>query len=142
MARFNFQRFLSETGVSLARLAAYLRVAQSYLEAAAAGRERLTARDLAACRLLWRRLTQAVQIELPFAEPPETFMRGHARILARSRPKILSGRPGDRTLNPGRPDKRDGTKSGTAGRKLCRPFPFLQAMDEKLLVPRRVSTIC
>ncbi len=85
MARFNFQRFLAETGVSLARLAAHLRVAQSYLEAAAAGRERLTARDLAACRLLWRRLTQAEQLELPFAEPADTFTKQHARLLARAR---------------------------------------------------------
>ncbi len=85
MARFNFQQFLAETGVSLPRLAAYLRVAQSYLEAAAAGRERLTARDLTACRLLWRRLTQAEQLELPFAEPSDTFTKQHARLLARAR---------------------------------------------------------
>jgi hypothetical protein len=85
MARFDFQRFLAETGVSLTRLASYLRVAPSYLEAAAAGRGKLTGRDQEGCRLLWRRLTRAVQLSLPFAEPPRTFTREHARQAARAR---------------------------------------------------------
>ncbi len=84
-------RFILDT--HLGRLAAYLRVAQSYLEAAAAGRERLTPRDQAACHLLWRRLVRAVQLDLPFPEPPETFAQHRARVLARPRsrlPKAMS----------------------------------------------------
>ena len=111
MARFSFQRFLSETGVSLARLAAYLRVAQSYLEAAAAGRERLTARDLAACRLLWRRLTQAVQLELPFAESPETFTQQHARLVARARSRAAKAVMKERPAPAGDPPEPPATRS-------------------------------
>jgi hypothetical protein len=85
MAGFDFQRFLAETGVSLTRLASYLRVAPTYLQAAAAGQGKLTGRDQAACRLLWRRLTKAVQLPLPFAEPAHTFTREHARRMARAR---------------------------------------------------------
>jgi hypothetical protein len=85
MARFDFPRFLAETGVSLTRLASYLRVAPTYLQAAAAGEGKLTTRDQDACRLLRRRLTKAVQLDLPFAEPGETFTRAHARRLARQR---------------------------------------------------------
>lgn len=91
MARFDFQRFLAETGVGLTKLASHLRVAPTYLQAAAAGKGRLTPRDQEACRLLWRRLTRAVQLPLPFAEPPETFTRDHARRLARERATAASG---------------------------------------------------
>jgi hypothetical protein len=87
MPRFDLQRFLGETGVSLTGLASYLRVAPTYLEAALAGQERLTRRDQDACRLLWRRLTQAVQLKLPFAEPLEAFSREHAHRAARAASK-------------------------------------------------------
>ncbi len=85
MSRFDFQRFLAETGVSLGKLASYLRVAPTYLQAAAAGEGRLTTRDQEACRLLWRRLTRAVQLPLPFAESARTFTREHARQARRAR---------------------------------------------------------
>lgn len=85
MARFDLADFLNKTGLSLRRLATYLRVAPAYLEAARAGKARLTARDQAACRLLWRRLFRGKQLELPFAEPLETFTRRHARAQARAR---------------------------------------------------------
>lgn len=85
MTRFNLAEFLESTGFSLRRLATYLQVAPGYLEAALAGEARLTARDQAACRLLWRRLFQGKQLELPFAEPSETFTRSHAQSLARAR---------------------------------------------------------
>jgi hypothetical protein len=98
MARFDFQRFLAETGVSLARLASYLRVAPAYLEAAAGGQGKLTGRDQDACRLLWRRLTKAVQLPLPFAEPPQTFTRQHARLAARAR--ALEAKPRRRAARP------------------------------------------
>ncbi len=45
MARFDFPRFLAETGVTLTKLASYLRVAPTYLQAAAAGEGKLTTRD-------------------------------------------------------------------------------------------------
>ncbi len=93
MARFDLQRFLAETGVSVTRLASYLRVAPTYLEAAAVGEGKLTARDQAACRLLRRRLIQAVQLDLPFAEPRETFTRQHARRVARERALAAPARP-------------------------------------------------
>jgi hypothetical protein len=85
LARFDFQEFLAKTGLSLPRLASYLQVAQTYLEAVAAGEARLTARDREACRLLWRRLFGGKQLELPFPDSPESFTRGHARRLARDR---------------------------------------------------------
>ena len=85
MTRFDLAEFLDKTGFSLRRLATYLQVAPGYLEAARAGEARLTARDQAACRLLWRRLFQGKQLELPFAEPIETFTRSHAQSLARAR---------------------------------------------------------
>jgi len=85
MPRFDLQRFLAETGLNLPRLASHLRVAEAYLEAVVAGRAELTPRDQEACRLLRRRLAQAEQVGLPFAEPPETFTRIHARLLARAR---------------------------------------------------------
>ncbi len=99
MPRFEFQRFLSETGVSLPRLASYLRVAPSYLEAALHGEGRLTGRDQAACRLLWRRLTKAKQLGLPFAEPPSTFTRTHGRQQARAKAKAAA----KKRVGPARP---------------------------------------
>jgi len=85
VSRFDLVDFLEKTGFSLRKLATYLQVAPGYLEAARAGEARLTARDQAACRLLWRRLFKGRQLELPFAEPIETFTRSHARSLARAR---------------------------------------------------------
>ena len=85
MSRFDLADFLEKTGFSLRRLATYLQVAPGYLEAARAGETRLTARDQAACRLLWRRLFKGKQLELPFAEPLATFTRSHAQSLARAR---------------------------------------------------------
>ncbi|HSB68593.1 MAG TPA: hypothetical protein VLH58_04905 [Candidatus Methylomirabilis sp.] len=111
MPRFNLQRFLGETGLSLARLASYLQVAQTYLREAAEGKVDLTRRDREACRTLWRRLTQAVQIELPFAEPPSTFTRGHARLVARSRAKTPRGRP---TGAAARSERRPATRAASA----------------------------
>jgi hypothetical protein len=84
VARFDLRDFLARTGVTLARLASYLRVAPSYLESALDGTGRLTARDQQACRLLQRRLFQAKQMELPFAEPPRTFSKSYARDRARA----------------------------------------------------------
>jgi hypothetical protein len=83
--RLDLADFLQKTGFSLKRLATYLRVAPTYLEAALAGTARLTTRDQQACRLLWRRLFQAKQMQLPFAEPLESFTRTHARARARAR---------------------------------------------------------
>ena len=85
MSRFDLAGFLEKTGFSLRRLATYLQVAPGYLEAARTGEGRLTARDQAACRLLWRRLFQGKQLELPFAESLEMFTRSHAQSLARAR---------------------------------------------------------
>jgi hypothetical protein len=87
VARFDLREFLARTGVTLARLASYLRVAPSYLESALDGTGRLTARDQQACRLLVRRLFQAKQMDLPFAEPLRTFTRIHARDRARAAAK-------------------------------------------------------
>ena len=81
---FDLADYLRRTGFSLSRLATYLQVAPTYLEAAAAGGARLTARDQAKCRLLLRRLFQGKQLELPFIEPPGTFTRGHGRAIARA----------------------------------------------------------
>jgi hypothetical protein len=105
MPRFNLQRFIAETGLSIARLASYLQVAQTYLQQAAAGKTDLTRRDREACRALWRRLTQATQIELPFVESPSTFTREHARLLARSRARSIPVRSAKRAVPPGRPGK-------------------------------------
>ncbi|MBI4537756.1 MAG: hypothetical protein HY712_07340 [candidate division NC10 bacterium] len=85
MAGLNLHRFLEETGISLRKLSMYLQVAESYLAAATAGTARLTRRDEAACRQLWRRLAKRKQLALPFEEPIETFSRDHARVLARAR---------------------------------------------------------
>ncbi len=87
MARFDLREFLARTGVSLSRLASYLRVAPSYLEAALDSTGRLTKRDEQACRLLVRRLFQAKQMDLPFAEPPRSFTNTHARDGARAAAK-------------------------------------------------------
>ncbi|MBI3988081.1 MAG: hypothetical protein HY347_00545 [candidate division NC10 bacterium] len=81
MPRFDLQRFLAETGLNLDRLASHLRVSRDYLDTVVAGRADLTPRDQEACRLLRRRLFRAEQVELPFAEPQETFTRLHARLL-------------------------------------------------------------
>jgi len=92
MPRFDLQRFLGETGLTIARLASRLQVAQTYLEKVVRGEAKLTSRDQEACRTLWKRLTQAKQMELPFAESAETFTRGHARALARARALATSAR--------------------------------------------------
>jgi hypothetical protein len=120
MPRFDLQRFLAETGLSIAKLASHLQVAQTYLQKAAGGKADLTRRDREACRTLWRRLTQAAQIELPFAEPPETFTREHARRVARSGAKSLPGQRGERAALPGRPRKGTDPKTRPAGGKQAR----------------------
>ncbi len=91
LPRFDLAEFLEKTGVSLTRLASYLRVAPSYLEAVLKGKGRLTVRDQQACRLVWRRLFRAKQMELPFVEPPETFSRRHARDRARAAARMRRG---------------------------------------------------
>ncbi len=93
MPPFDLREFLERTGFSLPRLATYLQVAPTYLEAAAAGAVRLTIRDQAKCRLLWRRLFRGKQLELPFVEPLATFTRGHARAIARANAAALPGKP-------------------------------------------------
>ena len=130
MPRFDLQRFLAETGLSIARLASYLQVAQTYLQEAAARKADLTRRDREACRTLWRRLTQAAQIELPFAEPPETFTREHARRVARSGAKSLPGRPGERAAHPRRPRKRPIAKSRPAGAKRAKGTDSRRRIEE------------
>ncbi len=87
MPRFDLREFLTRTGVSVARLASYLRVAPSYLQSALDGTGRLTARDQQACRLLLRRLFLAKQMELPFAEPVRSFTKTAARERARAAAK-------------------------------------------------------
>ena len=119
--RFDLTEFLAKTGFSLPRLASYLRVAPSYLEAVLARQARLTARDQAACRLLWRRLFRGKQMDLPFAEPIETFTRRHAQTLARARgaaedaPSSSRGRS-SRTRIPRRADKRGAAATGPTDR--------------------------
>jgi hypothetical protein len=109
--RFDLADFLARTGLSLRKLATYLQVAPAYLEAALAEEARLTARDQAACRLLWRRLFRGKQLELPFAESPNTFTRTHAcataraRAVARAPRRTTTRTPGTRTKprrSPGR----------------------------------------
>jgi hypothetical protein len=106
--RFDLAEFLQKTGFNLKRLATYLRVAPTYLEAVLAGTARLTTRDQQACRLLWRRLFQAKQMPLPFAEPLETFTRTHARAVARARAGSTSSGDGTRPARArsSRPGKR------------------------------------
>jgi hypothetical protein len=104
LPRFDLADFLAKTGISLARLASYLRVAPVYLEAALEGTDHFTARDQQACRLLWRRLFRAKQMDLPFAEPPETFSRSHARNRARA--TAAKPRRGATATNPGRRTRR------------------------------------
>lgn len=111
MPRFDLQRFLAETGLSITRLASYLQVAQTYLRQVAAGKADLTRRDREACRTLLRRLTQAEQLELPFAEPASAFTRQHARLLARSWAKTSSVRSATVDAPRGRSDKRTGVRS-------------------------------
>ena len=104
LPRFDLTEFLAKTGFSLVRLASYLRVAPTYLEAALKGTGHFTARDQQACRLLWRRLFRAKQMELPFAEPLETFSRSHARDRARATAaKTQRGGP---ARSPGRRERR------------------------------------
>ncbi len=91
--RFDLTEFLAKTGFGLPRLASYLRVAPVYLEAVLAGQARLTARDQTACRLLWRRLFRGKQMDLPFAEPIETFTRRYAQALARARGATMAESP-------------------------------------------------
>ncbi len=114
MPCFNLQRFLAETGLNIARLASYLQVARTYLEAAVHGQTSLTRRDQEACRALWRRLTQAVQFELPFAEPAETFTREHARRRARARAATPPAPAAGRSAADGGRSRR----SGPVSRKL------------------------
>lgn len=111
MSRFDLTDFLEKTGFSLRKLATYLQVAPGYLEAARAGEARLTARDQAACRLLWRRLFKGKQLELPFAEPLETFTRSHARTLARAQAAKSGG-----TANA-RPSRRRPPRRAAATRR-------------------------
>jgi hypothetical protein len=96
MAGFNFPEFLAKTGLSIPRLATYLQVAESYLEAAAAGAARLTARDQQACRVLLRRLFGARQLELPLSGSPETLTRAYARQRRRERAVGATGSSGGR----------------------------------------------
>lgn len=91
MAPFDLNRYLSEQELTPAMLARHLRVSELYLLAVMAGQESLSERDGAACLALATRLARArqalraVQIELPFAEPRETFTREFARRQARDR---------------------------------------------------------
>jgi hypothetical protein len=119
--RFDLTEFLAKTGFSLPRLASYLRVAPSYLEAVMAQQARLTVRDQAACRLLWRRLFRGKQMDLPFAEPIETFTRRHAQALARARGAAADGSSSPRgreshTRTPRRAAKRDAAAIGPTDR--------------------------
>lgn len=119
MPGFNLQRFLAETGLSIARLASYLQVARTYLEAAARGQTPLTRRDQEACRALWRRLVRVEQIELPFAEPAETFTREHALRLARARAAASAAPAVGRSAPDGGTPRRSraGPRKPTPGRK-------------------------
>ena len=91
MASFDLHRFLGEQELTPAMLARHLRVSELYVLAVLAGHEVLGERDRAACLVLATRLARArqaqraVQIELPFAEPRETFTREFARRQARAR---------------------------------------------------------
>jgi hypothetical protein len=110
--RVDLAEFLAKTGFSVPRLASYLRVTPVYLEAVLAGQARLTIRDQTACRLLWRRLFRGKQMDLPFAEPIETFTRRHAQTLARARGTAADGPASSpsrasRTRTPRRAAKRD-----------------------------------
>jgi hypothetical protein len=118
MPRLDLEDFLRKTGFSLPKLASYLRVAPTYLEAVAAGQARLAARDQAACRLLWRRLFQGRQLELPFAEPPQTFTRSHAQTLARARAAAPRTAAGDR-----RPSRAPSPRAERKRRRAAAPQP-------------------
>ncbi len=120
MTRFDLAAFLDKTGFNLRRLATYLQVAPAYLEAARAGEARLTARDQAACRLLWRRLFQGKQLDLPFAEPLETFTRRYAQTLARARAAASNA-----SANP--PPSRRARSSRAAKRRVPSPEPGTHA---------------
>jgi hypothetical protein len=111
--RFDLADFLAKTGLNLRKLATYLQVAPAYLEAALAGEARLTARDQAACRLLWRRVFQGKQLQLPFAEPPKTFTRDHTRAMARAR-----AMQGAAPSKPRRASRKHGSPQRPAAKKL------------------------
>ena len=113
MTRFELADFLEKTGFSVRRLATYLQVAPGYLEAVRTGEGRLTARDQAACRLLWRRLFQGKQLELPFAESLETFTRSHAQSLARAQ-AAASGASVEARPSPRARSSRAATARGAA----------------------------
>jgi len=119
VARFDLAGFLAKTGFSVRRLATYLRVAPGYLEAARTGEGRLTARDQAACRLLWRRLFQGKQLELPFAESRATFTRHHAQSLARAR----AAASGVSVKTPRAPRRARSSRASAARRAVASPRP-------------------
>lgn len=105
MKPFDLNRFLGEQELSPAMLARHLRVSELYLLAVLAGQEALSERDRAACLSLAMRLARsrqalrAVQIELPFAEPRETFTREFARQQGRER-ATTQARPAPRKPRP------------------------------------------
>jgi len=105
MEPLDLNRFLSEQALTPAMLARHLRVSELYLLAVLAGQEALSERDRAACLALATRLARArqalraVQIELPFAEPCETFTREFARRQARDR-AATQARPAPRRARP------------------------------------------
>lgn len=103
MPPFDLQRFLAETGLTVARLASHLQVSRDYLDAVVTGRAELTPRDQEACRLLRRRMSLTEQFPLPFAEPPEVFTRLHARLLARARSRTPAKETAERVHSDGRP---------------------------------------
>jgi hypothetical protein len=102
---FDLNRFLGEHALTPAMLARHLRVSELYLMTVMTGQEALSERDRAACLALAtriaraRRALRAVQIELPFAEPPETFTREFARLHARDR-AATQARPTSRKTRP------------------------------------------
>ena len=112
--RFDLTEFLAKTGFSVPRLASHLRVAPVYLEAVLAGQARLTGRDQTACRLLWRRLFRGKQMDLPFAEPIETFTRRHAQALARARGATADGPSSSRSRSSRTRTPRRAAKRGAA----------------------------
>jgi len=113
MKPLDLGRFLSEQGLTPAMLARHLRVSQAYLETVLAGEGALGDRDQTACLALGarharaRHALRAVQIELPFGQPLETFTREYARQQARER-TATQGRPPRRknSSDPTRPPER------------------------------------
>ena len=117
MPRFDLKRFLAETGLTVVRLASFLQVSRDYLDTVVAGRADLTPRDQEACRLLRRRLSRTEQLPLPFAEPPETFTRLHARLLARARSRAPAKETAERVPSDGRPVRQAARGSRTSARE-------------------------